>query len=107
MYKLFERAKPDDADLLFEIQRIHPAIHVPMDAILQPVLSLLLRRVVDWLQVSPVFMSTQTQIIQLKITMSLQPAPKNATIHHKKQYHFGTVMFRHMTRIKMMTSMMT
>jgi len=45
--KLFERAKPDDADLLSEMQRIDPAIFVAMNAG-GGALS-----VVDWLQVSP------------------------------------------------------
>jgi len=60
MYRLFERAKPDDVDLLFEIQSFDPATDVPVNAFLGAALSLLLRKVVDWLQVSPVFMLTKT-----------------------------------------------
>ena len=57
MYKLFECAQLDNADLLLEIQSIDPAILVALGL---GVLSLLARKVVHWLQVSPVFTSTIT-----------------------------------------------
>ena len=57
MYKLFEWAQLDNADLLLEIQSIDPAILVALDP---AVPSLLARKVVHWLQVSPVFTSTIT-----------------------------------------------
>jgi len=94
MYKLFERAKPDDADLLSEIQRIDPAILVARDAD-DKTLSVLAHNVVNWLQVSPVFPPPKT--IQSNFTTTLQPVLRNAAIHHTEPYHFGTVMFVNMT----------
>ena len=60
MYKLFERAKPNDADLLSEIQIIDPASFAAAMCtdVGMPTPDMY---VVSWLQVSPVFPS---QIIQ-------------------------------------------
>ena len=91
IHELFERAKSDYADLLSEIQSIDPTIFVAMDGGVGA-LSLLALKVVYWLQVSPVFMSTGSQIIQSNLTTILQPIPRNAVIHHMEQSHFGTAV---------------
>jgi len=59
MHRLFIRAKPDDAELLPEIQSLDPAILVTIRAGgSRFALPMLAHKVVNWLQVSPVFMST-------------------------------------------------
>lgn len=88
MHDLFERAKPDDVDLLSEIRRIDPATLVAMDAVEGP-LSLLAIKVVNWLRVSLVFLLTKTQIIQSNFPMTLQSVPRDVTAHHKKPSRFG------------------
>ena len=54
-----ERAKPDDADLLSEIQSNDPAILNIKAGAGSPVFKSLVPKVVDWLQVSPGFMWTK------------------------------------------------
>ena len=63
MYKLLERAKPYDVDLLYEIQNIDPAILVA-DCDGGRQLRFFASSMVNWLQVSPFFLSTKTQTIQ-------------------------------------------
>jgi len=53
MDKLFKRAKPDDADLLSEVQSFDLSILVAMD-VSKITLEVLTVEVVDWLQVSSV-----------------------------------------------------
>ena len=81
MYKLFERAKPDDADLLSEIQNIDPAVLTTIKAVRNP-LPLLALKVVDWLQVSPVFVSTHSIKLHDDLTTYSQKCrhPPHATI---------------------------
>ena len=55
MHKLLERAKPDDADLLSEIQSIDPAVLVKKIGAGEDKMPAFALGVVDWLQVSPVF----------------------------------------------------
>lgn len=65
MHKLLEMAKPDDVDLLSEIQSVDPAIFVAAndhDGGYQ--LQFLAPSMVKWLQVRPTSLPTKPQTIQ-------------------------------------------
>ena len=76
MPELFERAKPDDADLLSELQSTDRAILVAMNAGTRATLPSLVRNVLHWLQVSPSFMSLKAQTIQSNSTTISPPVPQ-------------------------------
>jgi len=85
---------PDDTDLLSEIQCTDPTILTSTTSGPQPqalpLLGVLALEVVDWLQVSPIFISP---IIPSNFTTIAQPDLRNVMIRHKKQSRFGSHLF--------------